>query len=247
MPQRHAAYDGIGSTYDDYASQATLKRAECYSIFEMVGDLAGLTVLDLACGTGFYTRRLKERGASSVLGVDLSPEMIEVAKRHERDDPVGVAYRVADVGQLGGLGPFDLVTAVWLLNYSETRDQLVAMAASACANVATGGRFVTFTINPEYDLRTAETAKYGVRIVGEEREDDHHVCHGEFMTNPPTPVDVRRFSREAYEASLVEAGFSEIEWVPAQVAAEDLDHYGTEYWRSFRENCIGIGIVARKR
>ncbi|MDG2305017.1 MAG: class I SAM-dependent methyltransferase [Candidatus Binatia bacterium] len=62
----------------------------------MVGGLAGRTVLDLACGTGFYTRRLKERGASSVLGVDLSREVIEVARRHEGENPVGVSYRVAD-------------------------------------------------------------------------------------------------------------------------------------------------------
>ncbi|MDG2305018.1 MAG: hypothetical protein P8R42_10235 [Candidatus Binatia bacterium] len=35
---------------------------------------------------------------------------------------------------------FDLETAVWLLNYSETREQLVSMASSASANIAKGGR-----------------------------------------------------------------------------------------------------------
>ncbi|MDG2305019.1 MAG: hypothetical protein P8R42_10240 [Candidatus Binatia bacterium] len=58
-------------------------------------------------------------------------------------------------------------------------------------------------------------------------------------------MDVRRLSREAYETSLAEADFSDVEWVPAGVAAEDLDHYGAEYWCDFLENCVGI--PARKR
>ena len=38
-------------------------------------------VLDLGCGTGAVGRRLAELGATTVDGVDLSPEMLEVARR----------------------------------------------------------------------------------------------------------------------------------------------------------------------
>jgi 2-polyprenyl-3-methyl-5-hydroxy-6-metoxy-1,4-benzoquinol methylase len=64
---------------------ATLKRAESYTFFRMVGALAGQRVLDLACGFGFYTRLLKQRGAAQVLGVDLSPEMIRLANREAHE------------------------------------------------------------------------------------------------------------------------------------------------------------------
>ena len=63
-----AQYDQIGSKYDEYAQTATLKRAESYTFFRMVGTLAGKRVLDLACGFGFYTRLLKQRGAAQVGG-----------------------------------------------------------------------------------------------------------------------------------------------------------------------------------
>ena len=33
-----AQYDQIGSKYDEYAQTATLKRAESYTFFRMVGD-----------------------------------------------------------------------------------------------------------------------------------------------------------------------------------------------------------------
>jgi hypothetical protein len=58
MSEHGAAYDDIGSKYDEYADTATLKRAECYTFFRMVGALQGKRILDLACGFGFYTRLL---------------------------------------------------------------------------------------------------------------------------------------------------------------------------------------------
>ena len=67
--EQTAQYDHIGSKYDEYAQTATLKRAESYTFFRMVGELAGKRVLDLACGFGFYTRQLKQRGAAQVMGV----------------------------------------------------------------------------------------------------------------------------------------------------------------------------------
>src|SRR2546426_8483615 len=113
-----AQYDHIGSKYDEYAQTATLKRAESYTFFRMVGALAGQRVLDLACGFGFYTRLLKQRGAAQVVGVDISPEMIRLAQQ-EQAEPLGITYQVGDAAALPQLGRFDLVTAVYLLNYAE--------------------------------------------------------------------------------------------------------------------------------
>jgi len=62
MTEQGAQYDHIGSKYDEYARTATLKRAESYTFFRMVGALHGQRVMDLACGFGFYTRLLKQQG-----------------------------------------------------------------------------------------------------------------------------------------------------------------------------------------
>ena len=97
----------------------------------MVGELAGQRVLDLACGFGFYTRQLKQRGAAQVVGVDISPEMVRLACAKEQEDPTGVEYRVGDSIHLPVLGRFDLVTAVYLLNYAESKDQMLGMCRSA--------------------------------------------------------------------------------------------------------------------
>lgn len=47
MTEHGAQYDHIGSKYDEYARMATLKRAESYTFFRMVGALDGQRVLDL--------------------------------------------------------------------------------------------------------------------------------------------------------------------------------------------------------
>ena len=159
--EQTAQYDHIGSKYDEYAQTATLKRAESYTFFRMVGELAGKRVLDLACGFGFYTRQLKQRGAAQVMGVDISPEMVRLARAKEQEDPTGVESRVGDAIHLPLLGPFDLVTAVYLLNYAESKDQMLGMCRSAYDNLVAGGRFVVYTVNPAFTLSKPNSTKYG--------------------------------------------------------------------------------------
>jgi SAM-dependent methyltransferase len=187
MTQAAAQYDHIGSKYDEYARTATLKRAECYTLFRMVGPLAGKRVLDLACGFGFYTRLLKQHGATEVLGVDISPEMVRLGRAQEQAEPLGVAYQVCDATNLPWLGRFDLVTAVYLLNYATSQDELRGMCRSAYDNLVEGGRFVDYTVNPAYTLSKPNGAQYGYYFRRLTPEEERYICDGEFVTEPPTP------------------------------------------------------------
>lgn len=48
-------------------------------LWKFAGNVAGLTVLDAGCGTGYLSRKLQERGAC-VIGIDFSKKMIEIAR-----------------------------------------------------------------------------------------------------------------------------------------------------------------------
>src|ERR671924_2187841 len=172
MTEQNAQYDHIGSKYDEYARTATLKRAESYTFFRMVGALEGKRVLDLACGLGFYTRLLKQRGAAQVLGVDISPEMIRLANQQEQAEPLGITYQVGDAVTLPRLGAFDLVTAVYLLDYATSKDQMLGMCRSAYDNLLTGGCFVAYTVNPAYTLSKPNGAQYGNYFLRQTPEED---------------------------------------------------------------------------
>lgn len=49
---------------------------ETPQLFELIGNVKDKEVLDLGCGTGGNDRKLIEKGARSVLGIDLSTKMI---------------------------------------------------------------------------------------------------------------------------------------------------------------------------
>ena len=102
-----------------------------YTLGRTLGDVRGARVLDLACGDGFYTRLLKQAGAASATGVDLSSEMIRLAEESERRRPLGCSYVQADATKYRPGEPVDLVVAAYLLNYARTRTELVRLCRAA--------------------------------------------------------------------------------------------------------------------
>lgn len=52
-------------------------------------EIAGRTALDVGCGPGELAIRLAERGAASVLGIDVAAEMVNVARQRAADRGVG--------------------------------------------------------------------------------------------------------------------------------------------------------------
>jgi SAM-dependent methyltransferase len=58
-----------------------------------------MQVLDVGCGNGYFTRELARRGARAT-GIDISPRMIEHARRHESMDSLGIEYHVLDAAAL---------------------------------------------------------------------------------------------------------------------------------------------------
>jgi toxoflavin synthase len=246
MAEQTVQYDHIGSKYDEYARTATLKRAESYTFFRMAGALDGQRVLDLACGFGFYTRLLKQRGAAQVVGVDISPEMIRLARQQEQVEPLGITYQVGDAVALPTLGAFNLVTAMYLLNYAESKDQMLGMCRSAYNNLAPGGRFVAYTVNPAYTLSKPNSTKYGVTMLRQIPDGDRYLCDMEFVTDPPTPYQHPQWNQATHEWAVTEAGFRTCAWHPSEVSPADVAHYGEAYWRDFYDNCLVIGLVCQK-
>ena len=62
-------------------------------------DLTGKSVLDLGCNAGFFSLKMKERGASYVLGVDVSSTCIAQAKFVAEYLGLDVNYKVGSVYQ----------------------------------------------------------------------------------------------------------------------------------------------------
>jgi len=59
-------------------------RASLALFAEAVRDAGGGPVADVGCGPGYVTRHLHDRGVDA-FGIDLSPEMVEIARRDHPD------------------------------------------------------------------------------------------------------------------------------------------------------------------
>jgi ubiquinone/menaquinone biosynthesis C-methylase UbiE len=84
--------------------------------------LAGHTVLELGCGTGFWTEVAAE-SAASVLAVDINANLIDIAR--ERGMPEGkVSFRVADALDLPeDIGQFTAVLVSFLWSHLNKGEQ----------------------------------------------------------------------------------------------------------------------------
>ena len=114
-------------------------------VLELIGDVAGLDVLDVACGTGRYAIPLAQAGAR-VTGIDLSEEMLDLARRKAAGSGLSLDLRVADVRALPFPdGSFDL--AICALALCHLPD--LNLAAQELARVLRpGGRVVISDFHP---------------------------------------------------------------------------------------------------
>jgi SAM-dependent methyltransferase len=65
-------------------------------------------VLDLACGSGRHSLELRRRGFS-VVGADISGDLIEIARREAEEENLDVDFVLSDLRELEFEGEFDLV------------------------------------------------------------------------------------------------------------------------------------------
>ncbi|KAL9013473.1 MAG: hypothetical protein Q9173_001829 [Seirophora scorigena] len=149
-------YNDIGTLYDEMRKLpvATIEHDNVQAA--VTPYIMGANVLDLACGSGHYSKPFLTWGAATVLGVDISSAMINAAQQSSAAD-YRLTFHVADcsIPQRYDGGPFDLVFGAWLLNYASGKRELTQMFRNIAMNLKPGGRFVGVTPHPTDDPRAA--------------------------------------------------------------------------------------------
>jgi demethylmenaquinone methyltransferase/2-methoxy-6-polyprenyl-1,4-benzoquinol methylase len=92
--ERANEYDRVYQKPERQGDIARLRETLC-------GLLKGHRVLEVACGTGYWTEPVG-RVAESVLAADINPEVMAIAKQRCRDLP-GVRFMAADAYTLAGI------------------------------------------------------------------------------------------------------------------------------------------------
>ncbi|MBN1857919.1 class I SAM-dependent methyltransferase [Candidatus Bipolaricaulota bacterium] len=190
MDRTAAAYERLSGVYDvdwRHAVDSYLPLLD-----RLLGQERGKRILDLGCGTGLLAWELARRG-HEVVGIDLSPAMINVARRKasgwgktmaathpgpEIDTDIGldrttaapakVAFSIGDMRSFRVAEQFDLVTCTFdALNYVTEIPELHAAFRCVRDAVSDHGRFVFDFATPAMYETHPRGASH--RTIGSER------------------------------------------------------------------------------
>jgi malonyl-CoA O-methyltransferase len=142
-----AGYDRWAAVYDHEANP--LVALEEPLVREALGEVSGLAVLDLGCGTGRHSLWLAARGAS-VTAVDFSAGMLEEARK--KPGGGSVRFLVHDLHEPLPLAAasFDRVVSGLVLEHLRALDGLFAEARRL---LRPGGRAVVSAMHPAMFLK----------------------------------------------------------------------------------------------
>ncbi|HEV3071321.1 MAG TPA: methyltransferase domain-containing protein [Solirubrobacteraceae bacterium] len=125
----------------DYPSIAQTIEQAALRLVDAVAPAAGQELLDVATGSGNVAIPAAGRGAK-VTGLDLTPELLEVARRRAAQSGVEVSFIEGDAEELPFVKEsFDIVTSCFGVIFAPRHEQ----AASELARVAKAGGKVGFT------------------------------------------------------------------------------------------------------
>ncbi len=149
---KHLREHGDGAQAVGWGSDAS--QAKRFSVLAQIGDIQGVSILDVGCGLGHFFRWLKANELSvDYTGLDITPEMVTRA-RAEHPDGVFENGSVEDVVS-SGVARFDYVFASGIF-YLDVDGGYEAMAATLRAMFALSNNGVAFnTLSTWADQRDA--------------------------------------------------------------------------------------------
>lgn len=240
-------YDSLVRAYQRSKTLPFRVYSEIPNHLELMGDLRNRDVLDLACGEGFYTRLIRQAGAARVVGADVSPEMIALARKQEQDKPLGVEYVAAAAESISDLGTFDLVSAAYLLNCAPDREILFEMTRAIARALVPGGRLIA-TIGDLGHRGGVDYSSYGMVTNATPDLAEGASYNITFLLDEDTfSITDFNHSQATYEAACEAAGLEVLGSRCCTVTEEGVRQFGPEYWSIWISHPCLWRLEARKR
>lgn len=155
----------------------------------MLKPEGGERVLDLACGTGRHSRELTRRGFE-VVGVDISPELLEMAEREASEAGLAISFMQADLRELELSDEFDLVLSLndGAVGYFETDEENRRTFEVVARALRSGGGHLMQLPNVLHAERNLPAKSW---IVGEstlELSDHHWNAEDRYIEGSTVPI-----------------------------------------------------------
>lgn len=210
------------------------------TVLGMIGDLQGKVVLDLGCGSGFFTEALAERGARMVIGIDNSVEQLAYASKNGR---TGLEYRYGDIFQME-FPECDVIVAPFVLNYAKNVDELARVIQSMSRALTEAGKLIVVIDLPNQLNYTKFGAKKSLTC----REDGGLITIDLFREESfVCKLHSTYYLPETVEKVLNASGFKTVTWQTAIVHPDGIRKYGRKFWAGYTDDPELGYLVASKR
>lgn len=144
------AYTGFAQVYDLFMDNTPYEEWGAFieERLRREGLNSGL-VLDLGCGTGKMTRFLAGQGYD-MIGVDMSPDMLEIAREAQAEEDMGILYLCQDIREFELYGTVGAVVSCCdCMNYITEEDELAEVFRLVNNYLDPNGLFI-FDFNTVY-------------------------------------------------------------------------------------------------
>jgi len=216
MKQQKTSWGKVADWYDELLekdSDSYQQKVVLPNVLRLLDIKKGETVLDLACGQGFFAQEFHKKGAKTI-GIDIAPELIEIARKKS---PKEIQYHISSADNLSFLkdDSVDKATAILAIQNIENFSGVF----KECSRVlGKSGRLLIVLNHPAFRIpeKTSwgwdEAAKTQYRRVGEYMSESRHKIQmhpstgsgrdpGEYTISFHRPI-------QAYVKSLAKNGFA---------------------------------------
>lgn len=228
-------YNDNQGPYDELR-KSTISLVERVNVRALVAPfIKDASILELACGSGFYTQCLLSWGAAHALGVDISNAMVDQARALNESKHADFIVANCDKPTAFPGGPFDIVFGAWFLNYAADKFAMVEMYRNILLNLKPGGHLVAVTPPPTNDpgayiarecqLRPWPTASGGLYTTINKEVADGLYAH--YHADTPAgdlDFDTYHLRKDVWESAAREAGFDgHIEWSVTEIPSDFME------------------------
>lgn len=127
------------------------------AVFQMCEPITGAEILDLGCGEGYFSRLLLTKDPRSIIGIDISEEMVKSANLQNHD--LRAFFSSTHGTELNFKNKqFDLVVAVFVYNYLFLEETIKSFN-EVFRVLKTGGRFVFSVPHPFFPFIAQDTSQ----------------------------------------------------------------------------------------
>lgn len=145
-------YGAFASVYDDCMEEIPYEEWFLYihHFLEQYGVKPGALVLELGCGTGTFTMRMKQAGFD-MIGIDASYDMLNIARDKMYEAELSdILYLQQDMREFELYGTVEAIVSVCdTMNYLNSYEELVQVLRLANNYLDPGGIFI-FDLKTEY-------------------------------------------------------------------------------------------------